>query len=535
MMFKLSASQYTKLLAIICLSFFYTTVHAQIEQCFDAAPIPDGAGSATPGTPYVSTVTYDNSDLAFTDPIIDFNFNLAINHTWVGDLIVTLTSPIGTTVTLIDRPGTPPGTFGCGQNNIDTLLDDEAALPAEGQCTAPPAVSGNLTPTDPLSAFDGEQLFDEATNNGTWTLTVTDNAGFDTGSVLATSCIDGSTTTPVTINNFESSTVGDRLKVEWQTSSETFNIGFNVWGLSASQKWLQLNSRVIRSRSGNTLVPQNYRSRIRLNKFDEEITAVGVSAISSVGREDFFGPFEIGSEYGSSEVPDYIDWEDERNNYNAAMEAAGYINVNGRYRKSNKFLIRYLERRALAQKSKQDLFPTVNLVPSSKGLHSVSYDEIKAAGVDWKGAKTRDIAVSLNGKKVDRLITGANRRGQFDESSEIMFAVVAPEGENKRYITDNVYQLSVDRTLVSRVKTIKAPKLEQLTNTVAKRIEFGENKHYASNMSGPIPWFDTELFAQSSATVIGTASHKINFSVDSTIDTSVPAILKLSLFGVSKR
>ncbi len=34
---------------------------------------------------------------------------------------------------------------------------------------------------------------------------------------------------PVTLNSFESRLKGSRLKVEWTTASETFNMGFNLW------------------------------------------------------------------------------------------------------------------------------------------------------------------------------------------------------------------------------------------------------------------------------------------------------------------
>ncbi len=225
----LSEKRLGVLIGFVFLGLFYSSAQAQIEMCFTGGAIADGSGSSTPGTALVRTITYDDSDVAFTDPILDLNFNLAINHTWIGDLIVTLTSPAGTVVTLINRPGTPPGTFGCGRNNIDVLLDDEAATTAESQCTnPPPALGGTRQPNGSLSAFDGETL------EGTWTLTVTDNAGQDTGSLLATTCIDSSTTTPVTLGLFESKLKGDRLQAKWQTSSETFNVGFNLWGLTAS-------------------------------------------------------------------------------------------------------------------------------------------------------------------------------------------------------------------------------------------------------------------------------------------------------------
>jgi hypothetical protein len=112
--------------------------------------------------------------------ITDLNVGLVITHTYVGDLLVTLTHvDTGTSVTIIDHPGESSygsGDFGCSGNNIDATLDDEASLPVEDQCRSlDPAISGSVRPNHPLSAFDGESL------SGTWRLTVIDEATLDDG------------------------------------------------------------------------------------------------------------------------------------------------------------------------------------------------------------------------------------------------------------------------------------------------------------------------------------------------------------------
>jgi hypothetical protein len=112
----------------------------------------------------------------------------AINHTWVGDIIIKVTPPDGSpTVTIFDRPGVPGTTTGCSNNNIgDILLNDEGGFPSvdlQGNPT-PTACNtaflfptGNFSPFSPLSALDGEN------SEGTWVINVSDNAGLDTGSV----------------------------------------------------------------------------------------------------------------------------------------------------------------------------------------------------------------------------------------------------------------------------------------------------------------------------------------------------------------
>ncbi len=114
----------------------------------------------------------------------DLEVAVAINHTWVGDVRVTLQSPGGTTVTLLDRPGVPAGTFGCSNDNMNVVFSDAASVDPETSCPGTtPWLSGPVLPLLPLSAFDGESTL------GTWTLNVSDNAGGDTGSIVNWSLI----------------------------------------------------------------------------------------------------------------------------------------------------------------------------------------------------------------------------------------------------------------------------------------------------------------------------------------------------------
>ena len=156
-------------------------------------PSPAAEAGVLPPTDYVSygsgaihLAIPDNSpgmgvssDLAVTDQglILDLIVGVGITHTWVGDLIVTLTHvDTGTAVTIIDRPGVPISSFGCSRNDISAFLADAAATPVETECAdATPTIDGTFIPNNPLSAFDGEDL------GGTWRLTVTDNALPDTG------------------------------------------------------------------------------------------------------------------------------------------------------------------------------------------------------------------------------------------------------------------------------------------------------------------------------------------------------------------
>jgi subtilisin family serine protease/subtilisin-like proprotein convertase family protein len=94
--------------------------------------------------------------------------NVNINHTWVGDLVVKLRGPDGTTVTLFNRRG------GSG-HNIHTTFDDAAATPV-GTTVAP--FTGSVRPEQALSTFVGKDA------RGPWQLIVQDRAAGDEGTLI---------------------------------------------------------------------------------------------------------------------------------------------------------------------------------------------------------------------------------------------------------------------------------------------------------------------------------------------------------------
>ncbi len=132
-----------------------------------SATIPDNTPSGVD-----STITIGDARL-----ITDLDVSVNVNHTWVGDLKVKLTHhETGRTITLIDRPGYPATQYGCGNDNIRTILDDEISSSVANKCaTDPAAISGIYIPEVLLAAFDNESL------NGNWTLNVSDRAQNDTG------------------------------------------------------------------------------------------------------------------------------------------------------------------------------------------------------------------------------------------------------------------------------------------------------------------------------------------------------------------
>ncbi|MEL6142829.1 MAG: proprotein convertase P-domain-containing protein, partial [Bacteroidota bacterium] len=110
------------------------------------------------GTPEILSTL----DISSTDPVEDLIVDVDISHSFVGDLLLELTSPEGTTVLLVDRMGVPAGDFGCGEDNLLLTFSDAAPNSADdlentcGGTGQPYAALGEYQPIDPLSAFDDE-------------------------------------------------------------------------------------------------------------------------------------------------------------------------------------------------------------------------------------------------------------------------------------------------------------------------------------------------------------------------------------------
>jgi subtilisin-like proprotein convertase family protein len=150
------------------------------------AEIPDNdpAGLCTPEIKFNPMPGF-----AIADVVIDIN----MNHTWVGDLVITVTHTSSTGVVksadLVNRPGVPESSFGCSG---DLISDPEAKY-----------FFGSDPALEPLGEFDCPSIIDPACyavaienpgaleifrqqecGDGTWQLCVTDNASGDVGTVF---------------------------------------------------------------------------------------------------------------------------------------------------------------------------------------------------------------------------------------------------------------------------------------------------------------------------------------------------------------
>ena len=133
-----------------------------------------------------------------------------LEHTFLGDLDITLESPAGTVVELIS------GACNGSEDMIDLTFDDAGG---DVDCQFPPApgITGAVRPRQPLTEFFGESA------RGIWKLRVVDAWDEDTGSLNDWSLEICKTEPVLKVNNF----VFDQFKIFPNPSDGKFRVQFN--------------------------------------------------------------------------------------------------------------------------------------------------------------------------------------------------------------------------------------------------------------------------------------------------------------------
>ena len=140
----------------------YTPLLATCTSTVASTDIPVIIEAATPNIVSSNLIITDNG------LITDINItNLDITHSYISDLEITLESPNGTRINVIDN-------ICGGQSNIFLGLDDEAS---NSNFPCPPTSGANYQPSFSLSGFDGIEM------NGTWILEINDVFAADGGSL----------------------------------------------------------------------------------------------------------------------------------------------------------------------------------------------------------------------------------------------------------------------------------------------------------------------------------------------------------------
>ena len=328
-------------------------------------------------------------------------------------------------------------------------------------------------------------------------------------------------TTPVTLSKVEISQRGRRVRFDWQTSAESFHIGFHLWG-ETSDGWVQLNKRLIPGNRLNTDQFNRYRSKIRLNTEQyKQITSFGISTLDTSGFEEFYGPFLAGEEYGDEDTTEPIDWTATRQQYDDSMQSKGYNLVNGRWKKLSKWRKHRREFREHRRTAR-----ALEVTFAETGMHQISATSILSLNPRWRGVDTSTVAITLNGRPVTRSILSDN--DVLDDGDQIVLNVAAPQGTDALYLTNYVYRIAIDRRNArNAIHVNDAIESEDvLIDHGYSEYQLSTDKLYQAAMTTGSPWYDTELFSFSSS-----VDKTYSLSVSSEVQTQHPSKLRFTLFG----
>lgn len=359
-------------------------------------------------------------------------------------------------------------------------------------------------------------------------------------------------TLPVSLNAFSSRFAGGGLDVEWQTASETNNVGFEIWGQGYDGEWRTL-SEFIASQGMNSALPQTYRETV---SGGSDIRALSLVDYDTRGRAERFGPFTPGESYGEVQPVDEIDWEGPRLRRQQRLEARGFVNTTTKRfgkseKRANQSSKRFNQRsghrtasaliagfsnrerfRKLIQESpgsgpkRQDYEsepisvsvpsltqsrdddgpetvtlqtgPSTHVAVTEPGIQRVGYESLRDGGLDLAGMRHEDIAVTWRGQPVARWIGGS---GEFGPGHWIEFVGRPPRGDDALYIDSNLYQVSIDASLARDAGQIGKGRAQNVSASYQSQSIVDRPLTYNPQSATGDPWVERNVLVRGSKTV----------------------------------
>ncbi|HVG10269.1 MAG TPA: SdrD B-like domain-containing protein [Thermoanaerobaculia bacterium] len=300
---------------------------------------------------------------------------------------------------------------------------------------------------------------------------------------------------PVTLSSFHAELQGSKLRFTWTTDTETDNIGFYIFGL-VGEDWVPVHNHLIPTKNGNSVAPLTYR----LDTDAIDADAFLLADIDSKGREHVHGPFPLG------------EWDVSQP---AEMQAIPWA------------AIRQEHRAKAAQRQgswkKKDI-PTVRLVVEADGLYRVTFEDLKAAGIDMSKAPLSQLALFDRAGAVPIYVVG---NGTFGPGEAIEFYGKAAKS---LYSDRNNYTLRVEPGAALRASDDNTP-AAQLRNpvTVYRETVRVENQTlYNPAAPGDDPWYDQDMMA-----IFEPAGATFSLTLTDPVPSAGPARLGVDLWGIT--
>lgn len=350
-------------------------------------------------------------------------------------------------------------------------------------------------------------------------------SSFDGGPVCSESGIV--TTTPVTLAAFRAEHDGrGGARFAWTTASEIGNVGFNLYEVTATGR-RRLNDAPIPAGSHDGMSAASYAfhaPRVASSRFELE-------DVDLRGAARTHGMFVAGVAYGADPSGEAIDWdvvraEEEGRVASRRADAAADTaqRIAGHVARSEASAGRPAAyagaTKRLAQTAAIEV-PVARLSVDADGMMRVTYEDLRAAGIDLAQVDSAQLAVVSRGAPVPVRVVSAGSK--FGPGSSITFRGEAADGI---YTRTNVYDVVVDagkRRSYGAVGTAPSQASPPATSYL-ETLVVDDNLLYGQTSPLEDPWYARRMLVFESP---GTWS--VPFAVDHV--AAGPATLDLSMWG----
>jgi Peptidase family C25 len=304
-------------------------------------------------------------------------------------------------------------------------------------------------------------------------------------------------TTPVTLSSFESRREGRDVVVEWTTATEVGNAAFHLYE-QAEDGWQRINAEPIAARGGDSTAPHRYRYRFE----SAGGTQVALEDLDVMGGKKLHGPFAVGEKHGRVTRTEALDWPAIRAATASALSRAPKAGVSGGPK-------------------------GLELLVERDGLYRLSYEEIRAAGLDLAGAHPDHLAVVSRGAPVPIHVelppTLGPRPERFGPGSFVEFY---GEAVNSLYTDTNVYTLVLDRGQARRMASDSRASAGTAAASYLETLEVARNNSYSFGSPTADPWYDTRLLVFTTP-----ARWSFNMPVAGYAPAAAPVTLEVEVWG----
>ncbi len=285
--------------------------------------------------------------------------------------------------------------------------------------------------------------------------------------------------------------------IEWQSNSESFNVGFNIWIQDHTGKWLKSNAELIPSEKINSLTPLQYHYRVD----NMSIEHFQISSINIHGKEEFYRTYEVKKSYGRKTTTQSIDWSIVNQQNNTKIKQRNL-----------------LKNSQLTQIDQQDL--VANIKTSKTGITRVYFDQLMAAGLDITQFDDNNLAVSFKGRAIARNV----HIDHNSENSYVEFFAQTLNNIDALYLSQAIYQISNQPDLVKHSKNNRIHRPLTLTQSYNTTDTRDNNVVYNFASSSSDPWFEKLL-----ANFGNGATHRIELTkpIDLALNDNINITLKM--------